>query len=100
MCPTQVQVVPYHCMTQSSPFSHANSIGGHRYPHWLAQSQALAQDVSHFIDGSGPIFSMYLERADEEDRKMAENWKADAEGILIFVRLYRLISCFTWTHRL
>ena len=33
---------------------------------------------------------MYLERATEEDKMMAENWKADAEGILIFVRLYRL----------
>ena len=43
--------------------------------------------VSHFIDGSGPIFSMYLERAEEEDKKMAESWKADADGILFFVRL-------------
>ena len=41
---------------------------------------------------------MYLERAKEVDEKMAENWKADADGILIFVRSYfshtshRLIS--------
>ena len=41
---------------------------------------------------------MYLERAKEVDEKMAENWKADADGILIFVRTYlshashRLIS--------
>ena len=42
---------------------------------------------SDYVDGSGPIFSMYLEMAIEEDKKMAENWKADAEGILIFVRL-------------
>ena len=33
---------------------------------------------------------MYLEMAKEEDERMVENWKADAEGILIFVRLYRL----------
>ena len=31
---------------------------------------------------------MYLEMATEEDKKMVENWKADADGILIFVRLY------------
>jgi hypothetical protein len=31
---------------------------------------------------------MYLEMATEEDKKMAENWKADADGILIFVRRY------------
>jgi hypothetical protein len=30
---------------------------------------------------------MYMEMATEEDKKMAENWKADADGILIFVRL-------------
>jgi hypothetical protein len=41
-----------------------------------------------YVDGSGLIFSMYLERAEEEDKKMAENWKADADGILIFVRFY------------
>ena len=33
---------------------------------------------------------MYLEMAEEEDRKMAESWKADAEGILVFVRHYLL----------
>ena len=38
---------------------------------------------------------MYLEMATEEDKKMAENWKADADGILIFVRPYGLIRCFT-----
>ena len=31
---------------------------------------------------------MYLEMATEEDKKMVEDWKADADGILIFVRLY------------
>ena len=30
---------------------------------------------------------MYLEMATEEDNKMVEDWKADADGILIFVRL-------------
>ncbi|KAF8260509.1 hypothetical protein EI94DRAFT_1520046, partial [Lactarius quietus] len=34
------------------------------------------------------ILSMYLERAEEEDRKMAESWKADADGILIFTGLF------------
>ncbi len=40
---------------------------------------------------------MYMEMATEEDKKMAENWKADADGILIFVRLYLLIWRFTPT---
>ena len=42
---------------------------------------------------------MYLEMAKEEDKKMAESWKADAEGILVFVRLRPLVSYFQLTHR-
>ena len=52
-------------------------------------TQNLARnDASNFVDGSGPIFSMYMEMATEEDKKMVEDWKADADGILIFVRLF------------
>jgi hypothetical protein len=36
---------------------------------------------------------MYLEMASEEDNKMAEGWKADADGILIFVRHDPLVTC-------
>jgi len=49
--------------------------------------------MSDFVDGSGPIFSMYLKMATEADKKMVENWKADVDGILIFVSLYLLIPC-------
>ena len=42
--------------------------------------------MSNFADGSWRIFSMYLERAKEEDEKIAESWQADANGILVFVR--------------
>ncbi|KAH9035999.1 hypothetical protein EDB83DRAFT_1767726 [Lactarius deliciosus] len=55
------------------------SEGDYQYPPQSAQNQA-----SNFVDGSGPIFSMYMDMATEEDKKMAENWKADADGILIF----------------
>ncbi|KAN0140596.1 hypothetical protein V8E53_001805, partial [Lactarius tabidus] len=47
-----------------------------------------SQGEHGFIDGSGPIFSMYLEMAGEEDKKMVEGWKADADGILIFTGLF------------
>ena len=30
---------------------------------------------------------MYFEMATEEDKRMVEDWKADADGILIFVRI-------------
>ena len=41
---------------------------------------------------------MYLEMAEEEDKKLAESWQGDADGILIFVRLYLLVPCLTPTH--
>jgi hypothetical protein len=57
--------------------------------------------ISNFVDGSGPIFSMYLEVATEEDKKMAKGWKADADGILIFVSCCPSLPCSTLTsHRL
>ncbi|KAI9431651.1 hypothetical protein H4582DRAFT_2062513 [Lactarius indigo] len=31
---------------------------------------------------------MYLGMAEEEDKKMAESWKADADGILVFTGLF------------
>ena len=40
---------------------------------------------------------MYLEMAEEEDKKLAESWKADADGILIFVRLCLHVPYFTLT---
>ncbi|KAF8267418.1 hypothetical protein EI94DRAFT_1504610, partial [Lactarius quietus] len=33
-------------------------------------------------------FTMYAEMAGEEDKKMAESWKGDADGILIFTGLF------------
>ena len=39
-----------------------------------------------YSDSSGALFSMYLSRAENYDKERAENWKADADGILIFVR--------------
>ncbi|KAH9060700.1 hypothetical protein EDB87DRAFT_1683453 [Lactarius vividus] len=61
--------------------------GDDQYPPRSAQNQEL-RGVSNFVDGSGPIFSMYSEMAAEEDKKMAEGWKVDADGILIFTGLF------------
>ena len=56
-----------------------------------SQNQEL-KGISDHVDGSGPIFSLYLEMAAEEDKKMTDNWKDDADGILIFVRRVRPFS--------
>ncbi|KAH9017476.1 hypothetical protein EDB83DRAFT_186618 [Lactarius deliciosus] len=69
------------------PFSTPAAAPTGGYPPPSPPTQAT-QGEPNFIDGSGPIFSMYLEMAGEEDKKMVEGWKADADGILIFVRFY------------
>ena len=61
-------------------------IGNDQHPPQSTQKLA-PHGTSDVVDGSGPIFSMYMEMATEEDKKMVENWKADADGILIFVSL-------------
>jgi hypothetical protein len=52
----------------------------------LPPSSGEPQAESNYTDGSGALFSMYLDRAEEEDKKAAERWKGDADGILVFVR--------------
>lgn len=52
----------------------------------LPASGGESQAESNYTDGSGALFSMYLNRAEEEDTKAAERWKGDADGILVFVR--------------
>ena len=37
------------------------------------------------VDKSEGLFSMYLDRSDEDDRKVTENWKGETDAMLIFV---------------
>ncbi len=45
-----------------------------------------AQAAAAFIDGSNLLFSMYNETTAEHDRKVAENWRSDADSAVIVVR--------------
>jgi hypothetical protein len=67
-------LLPYSTLT--------NTIANYQHPPNVNEAP---EGDSNFSDGSELLFSMYLERADEEDKKMAESWKGDAEGILLFV---------------
>jgi hypothetical protein len=64
--------------------SHSHHIY-HIFAAYHAHSEKLPQEGFDLVNGSGPLFSLYLGMAEEEDRKMAESWKADADGILVFV---------------
>jgi hypothetical protein len=37
------------------------------------------------VDKSEALFSMYLDRADEDDKKITKRWKGECDAILIFV---------------
>jgi hypothetical protein len=56
-----------------------------------SQAQAtnsLAEEVIKLppsVDKSEALFSMYLDRADEDDKKITERWKGECDAILIFV---------------
>jgi hypothetical protein len=92
------------------PFSRPPT-GESRVPLNQPEPEAL-QGGWGFTDPSGPLFSMYLDRAEDKDKKTADRWKADADGILIFVSghisclfsrqlgIYRLVCFQLWLRRL
>jgi hypothetical protein len=71
-------------ITSMSQTGHRDIEGGHGDHPQSTQNQPL-QGESNFGDSSGPFFSIYSKAAEDEDNKMAERWKNDADGILIFV---------------
>jgi hypothetical protein len=47
--------------------------------------------TNNYDDPSSKIWSVYVGEADGHDKTLVESWKADMDGILIFVRRF---SCF------
>ncbi|KAI9453858.1 hypothetical protein BJY52DRAFT_1287207 [Lactarius psammicola] len=43
---------------------------------------------SQFTDESSHLFSLYLSYAEKHDKQQTENWKAGADGILVFTGLF------------
>ncbi|KAI0260438.1 hypothetical protein BC834DRAFT_545285 [Gloeopeniophorella convolvens] len=41
-----------------------------------------------FSDSSGPLFSMYMSRAERYDKECADRWRGYADGILVFTGLF------------
>ncbi|KAN0126400.1 hypothetical protein V8E52_000040 [Russula decolorans] len=54
------------------------------------QDQAAQGEVNS-PDGSRVLFSVYLDGAIAEDKKMVECWKGDAEGMLVFTGLFSAV---------
>jgi hypothetical protein len=82
-----------HFITSMSQTGHQDIERGHGDNRQSTQNQQL-QGESNFGDSSGPFFSIYSKAADDEDNKMAERWKNDADGILIFVsQCFNVYKC-------
>ena len=58
----------------------------------IPQTHHSSPSEAVYSDASGALFSIYLQTADEEDTKMTESWKGDADGILVFVCLQNNLS--------
>jgi hypothetical protein len=57
-------------------------------PNFLTTVTAgVGRSASKGSDTSGKVWSVYLSEAERQDRALAENWKGDTEGILIFVSI-------------
>jgi hypothetical protein len=90
------QVFSSFVLQRILPFSRPCT-GESRVP--LDQPETL-QGGWGFTDPSGPLFSMYLDRAEAQDKKMTDRWKADADGILIFGEWSHQLSILTSTRNL
>lgn len=78
---------------ESYPSTSANRLGSHLRlesrgsPQYVPlPTQDPSQAESSFTDGSDVLFSLYNEKAAEYDQKLAENWREDAQGIMLLVR--------------
>jgi hypothetical protein len=66
--------------------SHATATPHNDQPAGIDIDAAKLADAEAVLpNGSGGLYSIYLDGAKVEDQKMAEGWKAEADSILVFV---------------
>ena len=74
-------------MTLFAVFIHtAAYIVGDDRPYYESALDNVSPEEPSLVD-SGPIYTMYLKRAEEEDKRTAEGWKEEAEKVFLFVSL-------------
>lgn len=61
--------------------------------HWQ-NLNSPSQEMTDFTDGSDALFTMYNAIAAERDRKLAENWREDANAIMLLVSQQHPIQYF------
>ena len=59
----------------------------------LEQDSALIRELGdNYGDSSGKLWSMYLAKAEKEDKELTDAWKGEADSILVFVRFFPTYS--------
>ena len=72
-------------MTLFAVFTHtAAYIVGDDRPYYESGLENVSPEEPNRFDG-GPIYTMYLKRAEDEDKRTAEGWKEEAEKVFLFV---------------
>lgn len=52
----------------------------------LDMYEEVVDSQASYTDSSSALFALYLSHAEKHDRDQTDSWKADADGILVFVR--------------
>ena len=76
-------------LTTTASSSHVPALYDNRYPPNVTQAQHEPGQLGESDNpgGSGSWFSLYIDKAEDDDKKTAEGWKRDADGVLAFVSL-------------
>jgi hypothetical protein len=59
--------------------------------HRCVDSESL---ITEQKDSENDMWNMYLEEVEEDDKRITDAWKEDADGLLVFVSLNLLVSLF------
>ncbi|KAN0137026.1 hypothetical protein V8E53_005023 [Lactarius tabidus] len=72
----------------------AEKDGDHLYESALDKASPETPEVPNSVDGGikcGSIYSMYLKRTEEEDKRTAEGWKDEGEKVFLFTGLFSAV---------
>jgi len=81
LCQRTLTVLPY--LMISPPSLHKCTA----YPPSVLDQPQDPPELPKSVDKSEGLFSLYLDRSDDDDRKVTENWKGETDAMLIFVSL-------------
>ena len=77
--------VEKHGDPSSLPKSSSPDSAAHTSQTTHSQAEEVIKSPPSSVDKSEALFTMYLDRADEDDKKITERWKGECDAILIFV---------------